>query len=362
MANVGYVALLLALVLAIYASVAALVGARRRMPELVMSARNAALAVTGLLTLAVAILVYLLIIGDFRTLYVAEVSNRAMPVFFRITALWGSQAGSLLFWSWLMSLFSGAVLLRKWGKMRTLMPYVIVVTQITLAFFVGLISGVWTLLAGPLGALGVTGTATLLSDMATINPFHQLGFTPADGNGLNPLLRHWGMIIHPPMLYLGFVSFVIPYAFAIAALATRQTGDLWIRATRRWTLIAWFFLSMGLLLGAWWAYGVLGWGGYWAWDPVDGHCLPALSDDSREAGHVQGVEHGSHYADLQLSHLRHLSHPQWCYFFGTYLRPIGYRAALPGLHRSHVHRVGRFAIRSAGFSQERKRVRLDALA
>jgi cytochrome c-type biogenesis protein CcmF len=273
MANVGYVALLLALVLSLYAAVAALVGARRRVPELVVSARNAALAVTGLLTLAVAILVYLLASGDFRTLYVAEVSNRAMPLFFRITALWGSQAGSLLFWSWLMSLFSGAVLLRKWGKMRTLMPYVIVVTQITLAFFISLISGVWTLLAGPVGALGVAGTATLLSDMATINPFHQLGFTPADGNGLNPLLRHWGMIIHPPMLYLGFVSFVIPYAFAIAALATRQTGDLWIRATRRWTLIAWFFLSMGLLLGAWWAYGVLGWGGYWAWDPVENAAL-----------------------------------------------------------------------------------------
>jgi len=273
MANVGYVALLLALVLSIYAAIAALVGARRQMPALVLSARNAALAVTGLLTLAVIVLEYLLISGDFRSLYVAEVSNRAMPIFFKMTALWGSQAGSLLFWSWLMSLFGGAVLLHKWGNMRTLMPYVIVVTQFTLAFFVSLISGVWTLLAGPLGSLGVTGTAELLADMATINPFHQLGFTPADGNGLNPLLRHWGMIIHPPMLYLGFVGFVIPYAFAIAALATRQTGDLWIRTTRRWTLIAWLFLSMGLLLGAWWAYGVLGWGGYWAWDPVENAAL-----------------------------------------------------------------------------------------
>jgi cytochrome c-type biogenesis protein CcmF len=204
---------------------------------------------------------------------VAEVSNQAMPVFFKMTALWGSQAGSLLFWSWLMSLFSGAVLLRKWGNMRALMPYVIVVTQVTLAFFIALISGGWTLLAAPLGALGLSGAAELLGDMVTMNPFHQLGFTPADGNGLNPLLRHWGMIIHPPMLYLGFVSFVIPYAFAIGALATRQTGDLWIRATRRWTLVAWLFLSMGLLLGAWWAYGVLGWGGYWAWDPVENAAL-----------------------------------------------------------------------------------------
>jgi cytochrome c-type biogenesis protein CcmF len=273
MANIGYVALLLALVLALYAAVAALVGARRRAPELIMSARNAALAVTGLLTLAVVVLEYLLISGDFRTLYVAEVTNRAMPLFFKMTALWGSQAGSLLFWSWLMSLFGAAVLLRKWGKMRSLMPYVIAVTQITLVFFISLISGGWALLAPPFDALGLTGASQLLADMVRINPFHQLGFTPADGNGLNPLLRHWGMIIHPPMLYLGFVSFVIPYAFAIAALFTRQTGDLWIRTTRRWTLVAWLFLSTGLLLGAWWAYGVLGWGGYWAWDPVENAAL-----------------------------------------------------------------------------------------
>jgi cytochrome c-type biogenesis protein CcmF len=273
MANIGYAALLLALVLALYAAVAALVGARRRVPELVLSARNAALTVTGLLTLTVVVLEYLLIIGDFRTLYVAEVTNRAMPLFFKVTALWGSQAGSLLFWSWLMSLFAGAVMLRKWDKMRTLMPYVIVVTQVTLLFFVSLVSGVWSLLSSPLNALGFAGGAELLADMQTINPFHQLGFTPPDGNGLNPLLRHWGMIIHPPMLYLGFVSFVIPYAFAIAALVTRQTGALWIRATRRWTLVAWLFLSMGLLLGAWWAYGVLGWGGYWAWDPVENAAL-----------------------------------------------------------------------------------------
>jgi cytochrome c-type biogenesis protein CcmF len=273
MANVGYVALLLALILGLYATVAALVGARRRVPELILSARNAALTVTGLLTLAVIVLEYLLIRGDFRTLYVAEVSNQAMPVFFKMTALWGSQAGSLLFWSWLMSLFSGAVLLRKWGKMRTLMPYVIAVTQVTLVFFISLISGVWALLAAPLEALGLASGAQLLADMVNINPFHQLGFTPADGNGLNPLLRHWGMIIHPPMLYLGFVSFVIPFAFAVAALVTRQTGDLWIRTTRRWSLVAWLFLSLGLLLGAWWAYGVLGWGGYWAWDPVENAAL-----------------------------------------------------------------------------------------
>ena len=273
MADIGYAALLLALVLAVYASVAAWMGERRRVFQMVLSARNSALMVAGLLTLVVAIELYLLTSGDFRTLYVAQVTNRAMPVFFKLTALWGGQAGSLLFWSWLMSLFGAAVVLGQWGRLRTLMPHVIEVTQITLAFFLSLISGVWALLAAPLAGVGLTTASQLMADMETMSPFYQLAFTPADGNGLNPLLRHWGMIVHPPVLYLGFVGFVIPFAFAIAALITRQAGDLWIRTTRGWTLIAWLFLSMGLLLGMWWAYGVLGWGGYWAWDPVENAAL-----------------------------------------------------------------------------------------
>ena len=273
MADIGYAALLLALVLAVYASVAAWMGERRRVFQMVLSARNSALMVAGLLTLVVAIELYLLTSGDFRTLYVAQVTNRAMPVFFKLTALWGGQAGSLLFWSWLMSLFGAAVVLGQWGRLRTLMPHVIGVAQITLAFFLSLISGVWALLAAPLAGVGLTTASQLMADMETMSPFYQLAFTPADGNGLNPLLRHWGMIVHPPVLYLGFVGFVIPFAFAVAALITRQAGDLWIRTTRRWTLIAWLFLSMGLLLGMWWAYGVLGWGGYWAWDPVENAAL-----------------------------------------------------------------------------------------
>jgi len=273
MAQLGYAASLLALVLALYASVAAWVGSRRHLPELVLSARNAALAVAILLTVAVTLEVLLLLSGDFRTLYVAQVTNRAMPPFFKLTALWGSQAGSLLFWSWLMSLFVAAAVLRQWDRMQRLMPYVIVVTQITLSFFLSLISGGWALLAAPLQGLGLTDASILMADMAHTNPFFQLDFTPANGTGLNPLLRHWGMIVHPPVLYLGFVGFVIPFAFAIAALITRQTGDMWIRTVRRWTLVAWLSLSMGLLLGMWWAYGVLGWGGYWGWDPVENAAL-----------------------------------------------------------------------------------------
>lgn len=248
MPHVGYVAITLAFVLAVYAAIVAVVGAQRRAPELVVSARNAAFGVTGLLTLAIIIIEYLLITGHYQTKYVYEVSNRAAPLFYRVTALWGGQDGSLLFWSWLMSIFAALVLIRKWGSMRLMMPYVIMVTQVTVAFFIGLV-------------------------VFVANPFQQLPVFPADGTGLNPLLRHFGMIIHPPVLYIGFVSFVVPYAFAIAALITRQTGDLWIRTTRRWTLTAWLFLSLGLLLGGWWAYDVLGWGGYWGWDPVENASL-----------------------------------------------------------------------------------------
>ncbi len=248
MPNVGFVALTLALVLSLYAVVVAVVGARRRVAALVTSARNAAFGVTGLLTLAVIIIEYLLITGHYQTKYVHDVTNNAAPMFYRVTALWGGQNGSLLFWSWLMSIFAGLVLLNKWGSMRAMMPYVIAVAQFTLAFFLFLV-------------------------VFFANPFEQLDFFPSDGTGLNPLLRHFGMIIHPPVLYTGFVAFVVPFAFAVAALITRQSGDLWIRTTRRWTLTAWLFLSLGLVLGGWWAYDVLGWGGYWGWDPVENASL-----------------------------------------------------------------------------------------
>ena len=161
-----------------------------------------------------------------------------------MTAMWGGQDGSLLFFSWMMSVFVALVLITKWEEAKNLMPYVLATMQAVMVFFIALIT------------FGV-------------NPFEQLPVFPPDGQGLNPLLHHWGMIIHPPILYLGFTSFIVPFSFAVAALVTRQSGDLWIRTTRRWTLIAWMFLSAGLLLGGRWAYDVLGWGGYWGWDPVE---------------------------------------------------------------------------------------------
>ncbi len=248
MANIGYITMTMALVLAFYAAFVSVMGAQRRISELVVSSRNAAFAVTALITSAVFILEYLLITGDYQTEYVYEVSNRAAPLFYRVTALWGGQSGSLLFWSWLLSLMTALAIAKKWNSMRLMMPYMIAVTQITVAFFLWLV-------------------------VFNANPFAQLAFVPPDGAGLNPLLRHFGMAIHPPMLYMGFVSFVVPYAFAMAALITHQTSDVWTRTTRRWTLTAWLFLSMGLLLGMWWAYDVLGWGGYWGWDPVENASL-----------------------------------------------------------------------------------------
>src|SRR4030042_1106621 len=262
-ANLGYATLVITFLVSIYGFVAAYLGARRNSPALVDSARNAMLLTFPLLTITALSIIYLLVNGHFEVQYVTEVSSNSMPIYLRITALWGGQAGSLLFWSWLMSAFASAVTLRKWDRDREFLPLVILVCLITLAFFLLLNLFV----DNPFISLWQTPTNNIITSM-----FHPAGatlFTPKDGNGLNPLLRHPGMIFHPPMLYLGYVSFVIPYAFAIAALITGRTDDRWIRITRRWTLIAWLFLSLGLVIGAWWAYQVFGWGGYWGWDPVE---------------------------------------------------------------------------------------------
>jgi cytochrome c-type biogenesis protein CcmF len=162
-----------------------------------------------------------------------------------------------------MSAFATAVTLRKWDRDREFLPWVIVVGSGTLAFFLSLS----IFIENPFVRLWQTLSGEVVTAM--LQPARAILYTPADGNGLNPLLRHPGMIIHPPLLYLGFVSFVIPYAFAVAALVTGRTDDRWIRLTRRWTLVAWLFLSLGLLIGGRWAYDVLGWGGYWGWDPVE---------------------------------------------------------------------------------------------
>jgi cytochrome c-type biogenesis protein CcmF len=262
-ANIGYGALVITFIISLYGIGAALYGALRKAPTWVDSARNAMLLTFPLLTLSALSIIFLLVNGNYEVEYVASVTSNSMPMYLRVTALWGGQAGSLVFWTWLMAAFASAVTLRKWDRDREFLPWVIVVSLVTLSFFLILVIFV----ENPFARLWMTPFGQPVKAM--FPPAGAELLVQPDGRGLNPLLRHPGMIIHPPLLYLGFVSFVIPFAFAIAALVTGRTDDRWIRITRRWTLVAWLFLSLGLILGGRWAYDVLGWGGYWGWDPVE---------------------------------------------------------------------------------------------
>ena len=262
LANFGFGVLWVTFLLALFAAAAAIYGYFHKEDRWVESAHRAVLLTFPLVSLATLSLVFLLVTGHYELRYVYSVTSNDMPLYLKITALWGGQEGSLLFWSWLMSAFACAVMLRRWDRDREFLPWVAAVTAITLAFFLSLS----LFYENPFARWWQTSSGQVA---AMIRPAGALLLTPTDGAGLNPLLRHPGMIIHPPMLYLGFVAFVIPFAFAIAALVTGRTDDRWIRLTRRWTLWAWLFLTCGLVLGMWWAYDVLGWGGYWSWDPVE---------------------------------------------------------------------------------------------
>lgn len=262
-AEFGFGVLIVTFLLALYAAGAAIYGARRNAPAWVDSARSAMLLTWPMITLSALSIIVLLVTNHYEVQYVYNVTSNSMPIYLKITALWGGQAGSLVFWSWLMSAFASAATLRKWERDREFLPWVIVVAMVTLAFFLGLVIFV----ENPFERVWTTSLGTQLTAM--FPPINASLVIPPDGRGLNPLLRHPGMIIHPPMLYLGFVASVIPFAFGIAALVTGRTDDRWIRLTRRWTIVAWLFLSLGLVLGMRWAYDVLGWGGYWGWDPVE---------------------------------------------------------------------------------------------
>lgn len=261
-AEFGYGILLITFFIALYSVGAAIFGANRKSEPVIESARRAMLLTFPLISISAATLIYLLVNNHYEVAFVYEVTSRSMPTYLKVTAWWGGQAGSLVFWSWLLSAFATAVTLRKWDRDREFLPWVIVVASVTLAFFLGLV----VFFENPFTRFWQTANGV---EPFLFPPANAVLFTPQDGQGLNPLLRHPGMVIHPPMLYLGFVSFVIPFAFAIAALVTGRTDDRWIRITRRWSLWAWLFLSFGLVLGGRWAYDVLGWGGYWGWDPVE---------------------------------------------------------------------------------------------
>src|SRR6202049_2551903 len=254
----GSYALLLAFALAIYAIAGGIAAVITRRPLLIKSARNAGFAVCALVWFGFASLVYLFFTNNYAMAYVAEHSNRNLPALYKFSAVWSGQEGSLLFWSFLLSIYVFSALFAYRGKHPELMPYVGVVLASVQLFFLTLnnfVASPFTVLALP-GAGGVLHLAS-----------------QADGHGLNPLLQYPEMVIHPPNLYSGYTGFTIPFAFALAALLARYPGEKWIHLTRKWTMIAWCFQTAGILLGAHWAYAVLGWGGYWGWDPVENASL-----------------------------------------------------------------------------------------
>jgi len=242
--ELGTIVLYVVLAVAAYTLAVSLAAARGR-PRLLDAARLGAYATVALVVLDVLILAYCFVTHDFRVRYVHRYSDRAMPTAFLFSALWGGQDGSLLWWCLILSVYTGLCVRWLRGRYLALQPYVIATIMVVLLFF-----------------------AMLMAFSA--NPFETYwSGTPPDGKGLNPQLQNFYMIIHPPSLYTGFIGCTIPFAFAVAALATGRLGEEWIHASRGWTLFAWLFLSIGNLLGALWAYEELGWGGYWAWDPVE---------------------------------------------------------------------------------------------
>ena len=243
-AELGQVALILALLVSILQAALPLAGAQRGVPAWMAVARPAAYAQLVLVALAFVVLTHAFVVQDFSILYVAENSNTLLPVMYRYTAVWGSHEGSLLLWALVLAVWTAAV-----ARFSRQLPD--------------------TVIARVLGVMGVVSIGFLAFLIFTSNPFLRLLPAPVEGRDLNPLLQDPGMIIHPPMLYMGYVGFSVPFAFAIAALLDGKIDARWLRWTRPWTNVAWAFLTLGIALGSWWAYYELGWGGWWFWDPVE---------------------------------------------------------------------------------------------
>ncbi len=247
MIELGHYSLIFAWAMSLFA-IAALWFSRRHPTALRQSGYRAVVASFILITTASLALLVLLVQHDFRVEYVAAYTSRDLPLTYVLTAFWGGQSGSLLLWTLLLAVFSVVVLIQNRNKREDSLPYVAAVILGVQHFFLSVI-------------------------LFAANPFETLQQVPADGRGLNPLLQNFFMIIHPPFLYLGYVAFTVPFAFAIAALALKKRDSEWTILSRRWTLVSWCFLTAGILLGAYWAYIELGWGGYWAWDPVENASL-----------------------------------------------------------------------------------------
>lgn len=244
----GELSLWIALLMAGWAATVSFAGGGMRRPDLVASGERATYATTLFVVLASAGLLTALVTHDFSLRYVAAYTSANLPTIYTITAFWGGQAGSMLFWCLILATYSAIAVFTNRRSNRELMPWVTGTLALVLFFF-------------------------LLTTALRSNPFARLDFIPADGRGMNPQLQNPGMAAHPPNLYLGFVATTVPFAFAVAALVTRRLDTAWLGAVRRWALVSWFFLTVGIVLGMWWAYVELGWGGYWAWDPVENSSL-----------------------------------------------------------------------------------------
>ncbi len=248
MSLLGHLSLWLAFLVGLWGAITGFVGGAQQRADLQQSARNATFALFGALLVAVLSLEIAIFRHDFSLEYVAAYTSRNLPTFYLWSALYAGQKGSLLFWATVLSLFAALAQVLTSRRHRAYLPYVAAITCLVATFFISVM-------------------------LFAANPFQRLGFTPMDGHGMNPQLQNPGMVFHPPMLYLGYISITIPFAFAIAALLIKKLDSEWLVAVRKWTLVSWLFLSIGLILGMWWAYVELGWGGYWAWDPVENVAL-----------------------------------------------------------------------------------------
>lgn len=249
-AELGQAAIFLSIFSALWAIVSLLIGLRVRKPNIIKSGRNAVVATFILISIATGALIFSFVTDDFSMKYVVEVSSAAQPLFYKITALWGRMSGSLLFWLWLLTVGGAIVVWQNRKAADNLADYALIPIAVVQLFFVMVVTG-W-----------IEGV---------YNPLDRFpgGQAMVDGQGMNPLLQTPSMAFHPPTLYIGWISLTIPFAFAVAALLSGRIGTDWIHRSRRWMLFSWIVLTIGITLGGNWAYRELGWGGYWAWDPVE---------------------------------------------------------------------------------------------
>ena len=263
MTTLGFLTLILAFLISIYGLFAITFALIKKSSAWVESARLSLIIIFFLMTLSLVALCLLLLNQQFDVAYVFSVTSREMAPYLRLTALWGGQSGSLLFWSWLMAAFGFVFALCKWKNNERLLPWALFVVLFSIAFF--LLLNVF--MESPFERFWQMPNGTHV--LSVLQPVGSELVLPPDGQGLNPLLRHPGMIWHPPTLYLGYIGFIVPFALAFSSLILGEDDKRWLEISRPWILFAWIFLSLGLVLGMRWAYDILGWGGYWGWDPVE---------------------------------------------------------------------------------------------